>query len=151
MDFRIEKDSMGEVRVPKDAYWGVQTQRAVENFPVSGLHANPKLIWATAAVKRAAALANRDMGKLDPELCSLIVKAATEVMEGRFDDQFVVDVFQAGAGTSHNMNTNEVIANRVLEMKGPRRGLSAARTTTSTCPSPPTTSSPPPCASRMRL
>lgn len=113
---------MGEVRVPKDAYWGVQTQRAVENFPVSGLHANPKLIWATAAVKRAAALANRDMGKLDPELCSLIVMAATEVMEGKFDGQFVVDVFQAGAGTSHNMNTNEVIANRVLEMKNLPRG-----------------------------
>ncbi|HLB25561.1 MAG TPA: aspartate ammonia-lyase [Nitrospirota bacterium] len=122
MDYRVERDSLGEVRVPAGAYWGVQTQRAVLNFPVSGLKAHPRLVWATAAVKRAAALANRDMGKLDPVLADLIAKAAEEIMGGALADQFVVDVYQAGAGTSHNMNANEVIANRVLEMLGRPRG-----------------------------
>ena len=122
MEYRIEKDSMGEVNVPADAYWGVQTQRAVENFPISGLTAHPKLIWATAAVKRAAAETNRDTGKLDPALADVIIKAATEVMDGGLASQFVVDVYQAGAGTSHNMNTNEVIANRALELMGRTRG-----------------------------
>jgi len=120
--YRTEKDSMGEVRVPAEAYWGAQAQRAVENFPISGLRTDRKLIWATAAVKRAAALANRDLGKLDPALSEYIVRAAREVMEGGLDDQFVVDVFQAGAGTSHNMNTNEVITNRALELMGKQRG-----------------------------
>jgi len=122
MDYRIEKDSLGEVRVPADAYWGVQAQRAVQNFPVSGLRANRKLIWATAAVKHAAANANRETGKLDPELAGYIQRAAEEVMEGGLDGHFVVDVYQAGAGTSHNMNTNEVIANRALELMGKPRG-----------------------------
>jgi len=126
MEYRTEKDSMGEVRVPADAYWGVQTQRAVENFPISGLRAHPKLIWATAAIKSAAAEANRDLGKLDPEIAGFIVRAADEVMDGRHDGQFVVDVYQAGAGTSHNMNTNEVIANRALELMGRPRGDYAA-------------------------
>ena len=118
MENRIEKDSLGEVKVPKDAYWGAQTQRAIENFPISGIRPHPKLVWATAAVKRAAALTNRDLGKLKPELAEVIAKAASEVMEGGLIDQFVVDVYQAGAGTSHNMNTNEVIANRALELMG---------------------------------
>ena len=122
MDLRTETDSLGEVRVPRDAYWGVQTQRAVENFPISGLRAHPRLVWATAAVKRAAAMTNRDMGKLDPVLAGYIIQAADDVMEGRLSDQFVVDVYQAGAGTSHNMNTNEVIANRALELMGRGRG-----------------------------
>ena len=122
MDYRIEKDSMGDVRVPGDAYWGAQTERAVGNFPISGLRAHPKLIWATGAVKRAAADVNREMGKLDPKLAAAIVQAASEVMEGRFDGQFVVDVYQAGAGTSHNMNANEVVANRALELMGHPRG-----------------------------
>jgi aspartate ammonia-lyase len=122
MEYRTEKDSLGELTVPKDAYWGIQTQRAVINFPISGLTAHPRLVWATAAVKRAAAAANRDMGKLDPALAGYIIKAATEVMEGKLSSQFVVDVYQAGAGTSHNMNTNEVIANRALEMMGRGRG-----------------------------
>ncbi len=122
MEYRTEKDSLGEVQVPDDAYWGAQAQRAVANFPVSGLKAHPKLIWATAAVKRAAAEANRELGKLDPKLADYIVKAAGEVMTGGLNGHFVVDVYQAGAGTSHNMNTNEVIANRALELMGKPRG-----------------------------
>ena len=122
MEYRTEKDSLGELQVPKEAYYGIQTQRAVVNFPISGLRANPRLVWATAAVKRAAAAANRDMGKLDAALAGFIIKAATEIMEGGLAGEFVVDVYQAGAGTSHNMNTNEVIANRVLELMGRPRG-----------------------------
>ncbi len=122
MKYRKEKDSLGTVDVPESAYWGVQTQRAVENFPVSGLHAHPKLIWASAVIKKAAANANRKLGKLDSALSDKIVRAADEVMGGRFDSQFVVDVYQAGAGTSHNMNTNEVIANRALELMGREKG-----------------------------
>jgi len=122
MEYRTEIDSMGEVQVPKDAYWGVQAQRAVGNFPVSGLRAHPKLIWATAVVKRSAAEANRDMGKLDAALAGYIIRAAEEVMSGSLDSHFVVDVYQAGAGTSHNMNANEVIANRALEMMDRTRG-----------------------------
>ncbi|MGA2192860.1 MAG: aspartate ammonia-lyase [Nitrospirota bacterium] len=122
MEFRTEKDSLGDVLVPKDAYWGVQTQRAVENFPISGLRPHPKLIWATALIKRAAAETNRDMGKLAASLAGYLIEAAGEVMSGKFNDQFVVDVYQAGAGTSHNMNANEVIANRALELMGRPRG-----------------------------
>ncbi len=122
MEYREERDSLGIVKVPKDAYWGVQTQRAVENFPVSGLHAHPKLIRASAVIKKAAAQANRKLGKLDDALSGKIIQAADEVMGGRFDSQFVVDVYQAGAGTSHNMNTNEVIANRALELMGREKG-----------------------------
>jgi len=126
MEYRIEKDPLGEVNVPSDAYWGAQTQRAVDNFPISGLLPHRKLIWATGVVKLAAAETNRDMGKLDPALAGFIVKAAHEVMRGDLDGQFVVDVYQAGAGTSHNMNTNEVIANRALELMGKPRGYFSA-------------------------
>ncbi len=122
MKYRKEKDSLGTVNVPYGAYWGVQTQRAVENFPISGLRAHPKLIWASAVIKKAAAQANAKLGKLDPGFAHNIVKAAEEVMDGKFDSQFVVDVYQAGAGTSHNMNTNEVIANRALELMGLKKG-----------------------------
>ena len=122
MEYRTEKDSLGEVRVPGDAYFGVQTQRAVENFPVSGLRALPKLIWATAVVKKAAAMTNRELGKLDPALAETIIRAANDVIDGGLNSQFVVDVYQAGAGTSHNMNTNEVIANRALELMGKKKG-----------------------------
>ncbi|HEY3346572.1 MAG TPA: aspartate ammonia-lyase [Nitrospirota bacterium] len=122
MDYRTERDSLGEVRVPADAYYGVQTQRAVDNFPISGLRPHPKLVWATAAVKRAAAVVNRKLGKLDPVTADYIIKAATEIMSGHLHGQFVVDVYQAGAGTSHNMNANEVIANRALELMGRPRG-----------------------------
>lgn len=117
-DSRIEKDSLGELEVPANAYYGVQTQRAVLNFPISGLKPYPAFIWSMAAIKRAAAEVNRDLGLLEPQLADAIIKAASEVMDGKWNDQFVVDPFQAGAGTSHNMNTNEVIASRANELLG---------------------------------
>jgi fumarate hydratase class II len=120
--FRIEKDSLGEVRVPGEAYFGAQTQRAIDNFHISGLRPWRAFIWSIATIKRAAAEVNRDLGLLDPKMADAIVKAAQEVVEGRWDDQFRVDPFQAGAGTSHNMNTNEVIANRAIEILGGQRG-----------------------------
>ncbi len=122
MKTRTEKDSLGPVEVPADAYYGVQTQRAVDNFPISGLHAHPNFIWATAAIKAAAARVNTDLGLLKPELGNAIEKAAIEVMEGKYHEQFVVDVYQAGAGTSHHMNANEVIANRAIELLGGKKG-----------------------------
>lgn len=117
-NYRLEKDSLGELQVPADAYYGVQTQRAVNNFPISGQKPYPAFIWSMAAIKRAAALVNRDLGLLDPKIADAIDKAATEVMNGKLWDQFVVDPFQAGAGTSHNMNTNEVLAARANELLG---------------------------------
>ncbi len=119
---RIEHDSLGDVRVPVEAMWGAQTQRAVENYPISGLHAHPALIRATMLVKKAAALTNRDTGRLDTHLADAIVTAADEVLGGKWRDQFVVDVYQAGAGTSHNMNANELLANRANELLGGKRG-----------------------------
>src|SRR5579864_5471800 len=115
-DFRIEKDSLGELQVPAGAYYGVQTQRAVQNFPISGLKPYPAFIWSMAAIKRAAAEVNRDLGLLEPKLAEAIIDASTEVMSGKWNAQFVVDPFQAGAGTSHNMNANEVIAARSNEL-----------------------------------
>ena len=120
--FRIEKDSLGEVKVPANAYYGAQTQRAVINFPVSGLRPWRAFIWSMATIKRAAAGVNRDLGLLDAKIADAIVQAAQEVIDGKFDDHFVVDPFQAGAGTSHHMNTNEVIANRAIELLGGQRG-----------------------------
>ena len=119
---RQEKDSLGELEVPETAYYGVQTARAVANFPISGLRAHPTFIKASAMVKWAAAQANIGCGKLDPKIGKVIQKAAEEVIAGKWNDQFVVDIFQAGAGTSHNMNTNEVIANRAIEIMGGKRG-----------------------------
>ena len=119
---RIEKDSLGNVSVPAGAYYGAQTQRAVENFPISGLKPWRAFIWSMAAIKWSAAAVNRDLGLLPEEYASAIMQAAMEVMEGRWDAHFVVDPFQAGAGTSHNMNTNEVIANRATEILGGRLG-----------------------------
>ncbi|HMQ31204.1 MAG TPA: aspartate ammonia-lyase [Chloroflexaceae bacterium] len=116
--FRTEKDSLGEMQVPADALYGAQTQRAVLNFPVSGLRPYPAFVWAQAAVKRAAAEVNRDLGLLEPRLADAISQAADEVLAGKHQDQFVVDPFQAGAGTSHNMNLNEVIANRANQILG---------------------------------
>ncbi len=118
MDYRIERDSLGEVRVPAHAYYGAQTQRAVNNFPVSGRRPYPAFVWSMAAIKRAAAEVNRDLGLLEPRLAEAIIQAAEEVMAGKLMDHFVVDPFQAGAGTSHNMNVNEVIANRASELLG---------------------------------
>ena len=118
MDYRIERDSLGEVRVPAHAYYGAQTQRAVNNFPVSGRRPYPAFVWSMAVIKRAAAEVNRDLGLLEPRLAEAIIQAAEEVMAGKLMDHFVVDPFQAGAGTSHNMNVNEVIANRASELLG---------------------------------
>jgi fumarate hydratase class II len=117
-EFRIEKDSMGEVKVPAKAYYGAQTQRAVENFPISGQPLPSRLIRALGLVKIAAAVANRDLGKLKAELAEPIIKAAREVAEGKWNDQFPIDVYQTGSGTSSNMNANEVISNRAVEMTG---------------------------------
>lgn len=117
-DIRVEKDSLGPVNVPANAYYGAQTQRAVENFPVSGLRPYPAFIWSMALIKRAAAEVHLDLGLLDEKMARAIMQAADEVMSGQWNDQFVVDPFQAGAGTSHNMNTNEVIANRANEILG---------------------------------
>ncbi len=120
-DVRIEKDSLGEVRVPASALYGAQTQRAFENFPVSGQRFGRRMIQALGTVKKAAAEANAALGTLEPDVAAAIAAAAAEVAEGRWDDQFVVDVYQTGSGTSSNMNTNEVVAtlaNRRLEGTG---------------------------------
>jgi fumarate hydratase class II len=119
---RIERDSLGEVAVPGDAYYGAQTQRAVENFPVSGLVPWRAFIWSMAVIKLAAAEVNQELGLLEGELATVIGQAAREMAEGEWDHQFVVDPFQAGAGTSHNMNTNEVIANRATLILGGELG-----------------------------
>jgi fumarate hydratase class II len=121
-DYRIEKDSLGEVQVPAEAYFGAQTQRAINNFHISGLRPWRAFIWSMATIKLAAAEVNRDLGLLDPQIAGAIAQAAQEVIDGKWDDQFRVDPFQAGAGTSHNMNANEVIANRAIEMLEGRRG-----------------------------
>ena len=122
MATRVERDPLGELRVPADAYYGVQTQRAVENFPISGLTAPAPLVTATVLVKQACARANAALGRLDPAVAKAIADAADEILAGKLRDQFVVDVYQAGAGTSHNMNTNEVLANRAGEILGEPRG-----------------------------
>ncbi|MED0992866.1 aspartate ammonia-lyase [Bacillus nitratireducens] len=121
-DIRIEKDFLGEKEVPSVAYYGVQTLRAVENFPITGYRIHPSLITAMAIVKKAAALANIDTGYLAKDIGQEIVEAAQEIIDGKFHDQFIVDPIQGGAGTSINMNTNEVIANRALERMGYEKG-----------------------------
>ncbi|MDP7268602.1 MAG: class II fumarate hydratase [Pirellulales bacterium] len=128
-DYRIEHDSMGEVRVPSQAYYGAQTQRAVENFPISGQPLPPASIHALGLVKYACAVANRDLGKLDgdvkkplsPNQIEGLFKACREVAEGTFDDEFPIDIYQTGSGTSSNMNANEVISNRAIELAGEDR------------------------------
>ena len=122
MQFRTERDPLGEHAVPADAYYGIQTVRALDNFPISGLRAHPDLITATVLVKKAAAEANVALDRLDRQIGDAIVRAADEVLGGLLREQFVVDVYQAGAGTSHNMNTNEVLANRAAELLGGTRG-----------------------------
>ena len=124
-EYRIEKDSMGAVRVPAGAYYGAQSQRAVENFPVSGRRMPLPVVHAAALVKGVAAEVNAGLGLLPPALSEAISRAAREVLEGKFDDQFVVDVFQTGSGTSTNMNVNEVLANRANEILGKPRGGNA--------------------------
>ena len=122
MTTRIEKDSMGEMEVPAAAYYGAQTARAVANFPISGLKPHPAFVWGTVIIKKCAAEANMATGRLPVAIGTAIVAAADEVLAGALADQFVVDPFQAGAGTSHNMNANEVLANRALELMGVGRG-----------------------------
>src|SRR5947209_9131423 len=119
---RTEKDPLGSLEVPADALYGVQTLRAVQNFPISGLNALPAFVDATVRIKRAAALTHKETGRLDAKLADAIVKAADEILSGRHREHFVVDVYQAGAGTSHNMNINEVLANRANEILGGARG-----------------------------
>ena len=119
---RIERDSLGPLEVPASAYYGVQTARAVANFPVSGERLHPEMVRAAARIKIAAALANAELGELDQKRADAIVAAAEEVLAGKHDDQFVVDAYQAGAGTSFHMNVNEVIANRACELMGGSRG-----------------------------
>src|SRR5436190_24140362 len=101
MKFRIERDPLGDVRVPADAYYGAQTQRTIENFPITGLTAPPELIVSTVQIKKAAAEANAALGRLTPDIARAIVRAADEILGGKLRDQFRVDVYQAGAGTSH--------------------------------------------------
>ena len=119
---RTERDTMGEMQVPAEAYYGASTQRAVLNFPVSGLRMPRRFVRALGLIKKAAADVNLELGKLSPELSAAIARASAEVAEGKLDDQFVVDVFQTGSGTSTNMNANEVIANRAAEILGSARG-----------------------------
>jgi aspartate ammonia-lyase len=119
---RTEKDSLGTKEIPGHVYYGIQTARAVENFPISGLRAHPSLIRAIAMVKEAAALANRELGLVDEKTANAIIEAAKEVQQGKWDQEFVVDVFQAGAGVSFHMNSNEVIANRASELLGGNLG-----------------------------
>ncbi len=121
-NYRREQDSMGERDLPADVYYGIQTLRAIENFPISGLKPLPTYIDACLLIKKAAALVNGELGCISEELSSSIATAADQILQGQYRDQFVVDVYQAGAGTSHHMNVNEVLANRALEILGDRKG-----------------------------
>ena len=119
---RIEKDSLGTRPVPAAAYYGIETVRAIENFPVSSLGFHPHFIWALAVIKKACALSNRSLGRLDTRRARAIIKACDEVMDGKHDGEFVTDAFQSGAGVSIHMNANEVITNRALEILGRKKG-----------------------------
>jgi len=122
MNYRIESDSIGTKEIPAEAYYGVQSLRAAENFKITGTKLHPEFINSMAAVKKACALANRKAGTLDEKICDAICQASDEVMSGRFHDQFITDAIQGGAGTSANMNANEVIANRAIEILGGEKG-----------------------------
>ena len=144
MKTRVEKDSLGGKNIPAAAYYGVQTQRAVENFPVSGLKPKPSYVDATVHIKKAAAMVNKNLRLLDAKKANAIVQAADEILHGKLREWFVVDVYQAGAGTSHNMNVNEVIANRAIEILGGKKGnypiihpndhVNMAQSTNDVCP-----------------
>jgi len=121
-DYRIEKDSLGDVKVPAEALYGAQTQRAVHNFPISGERFPRRFIQALGLIKQAAAKANRDLGLLDPEQADVVIQAAQRVIDGEFDAHFPIDIYQTGSGTSTNMNANEVIANVAGEALGGDRG-----------------------------
>ncbi|MBI2655610.1 aspartate ammonia-lyase [Candidatus Woesearchaeota archaeon] len=122
VDYRIEKDVMGEVKVPADSYYGAFTERAKNNFQISGIRAHKEFLAALATIKKAAALANIELKQLDEKIGKAIVKAADEVVQGKFDEYFILDVYQAGAGTPFNMNCNEIIANRATEILGGKLG-----------------------------
>src|SRR5438093_12962392 len=121
-NFRVEVDSLGEMQVPANAYYGAQTARAVENFPISDLRFSRRFIRALGLIKKHAALTNAALGLLPPATANAIAAAAQEVIDGKLDSQFVVDIFQTGSGTSTNMNANEVIAHRAAELLGGKRG-----------------------------
>ena len=120
--FRVEKDYLGAVKVPSEAYWGVQTQRALDNFPVSGITPIKEYTYSIVLIKKAAAMANSEIGLLEKKKANAIVHACNAILEGKFDNQFLVDIYQAGEGTSNNMNVNEVIANIAIEKLGKKRG-----------------------------
>ena len=120
--YRIEKDSIGQKQVPVDAYYGVQALRGAENFPITGHKAHPEQICALAYIKKACALANCEVGLMDQKICDAIVRACDEIIAGRFHEDFIVDPIQGGAGTSLNMNANEVVANRAIEILGGKKG-----------------------------
>jgi len=121
-DVRIERDSMGDRQIPNDVYYGIQTQRARENFPISGIKPLPVYVDACLYIKKATAIVNGELGCIPSDISQAIVQAAEEILRGSLRDQFVVDVYQAGAGTSHHMNVNEVLANRALEILGDEKG-----------------------------
>jgi aspartate ammonia-lyase len=144
MNTRMEKDSLGERQIPADAYYGAQVDRAIENFPISGLRPKPSYVEATVHIKRSAAIVNKALGLLDAKKADAIVRACDEILAGKLREWFVVDVYQAGAGTSHNMNANEVIANRAIELLGGKKGdyslvhpnddVNMAQSTNDVCP-----------------
>jgi fumarate hydratase class II len=115
-DYRIEKDSWGEIKIPSDVYWGAQTQRAIENFPISGMTLPPIFIHSLALIKHACASVNRELNLIEPHIADAIIRASEEIRDGKFKNQFPVDVFQTGSGTSTNMNVNELIAARANEL-----------------------------------
>ena len=121
-DYRVEKDSIGTKDVPANVYYGVQSLRAAENFPITGLRMNPELIRSLAYIKKAAALTNLEAGLLNERIANAIVRACDEILAGKLREQFIVDPVQGGAGTSINMNANEVIANRAIELLGGVKG-----------------------------
>ena len=145
METRVEKDSLGERGIPADAYYGIQTARALENFPISGLRPKAAYVDATVQIKKAAAIVNKALGLLDAQKADAIIRAADEVLAGALREWFVVDVYQAGAGTSHNMNVNEVLANRAAELLGGTKGeyslvhpndqVNMSQSTNDVCPS----------------
>ena len=122
ISMRQEKDSLGIFNIPDNAYYGVQTARALENFPISGIKADSDFIKASVFIKKAAAKVNSELGQIDKKISDVIISACDEVLNGSLADNFVVDVYQAGAGTSHNMNVNEVLANRAIELLGGTKG-----------------------------
>ncbi|HLQ23427.1 MAG TPA: lyase family protein, partial [Gemmatimonadales bacterium] len=122
MSTRVEQDPLGELQIPTAALYGVQTERARQNFPISGQRPLAPFVDAVVWIKKAAALTHKETGRLEAKLADAIVRAADEVLHGEHRDQFVVDPYQAGAGTSHNMNANEVLANRANELLGAKRG-----------------------------